>query len=355
MQTLRSQEASVPRCIVIAVAALAMSLLSAAAVQAASDDEVEELRRRIEQLERERDVSAPESAPAEAEPVAEQADAKPPGEDDETGTDPRAFGSKFMPYYRYDEMRNGLRINSFTLFGMFRFSDDVAMTYELPVAQQIDYSSVRQFKAAKGLIGNQGGGAGPSNSIPPVSLDSDGDEVGMGDLNLRFFYRLWIVDEIPSFPWKSSFTFMPIMETTVPSATQDVLGSEAFILSPGFATVIDSPLPPGVGFIAMMNFYDVDAFVDESRGHVSRYRGRWFLMQPLTPPDKGPLLGGWYLLPEFQPVYDFLASEFSFWIGPEIGKMLAEGRIIYAKPGWGISPRSHERKITFETGFRWFF
>jgi len=63
-----------------------------------------------------------------------------------------------------------------------------------------------------------------------------------------------------------------------------------------------------------------------------------------------------YLLPEMQPVYDFENSHFSFWIGPEIGKMLAPGRIIYAKPGWGVSPDDTEgdRKFTFEIGFRYF-
>ena len=30
------------------------------------------------------------------------------GEDDATGTDPRAFGPKFMPYYRYTELDNEL-------------------------------------------------------------------------------------------------------------------------------------------------------------------------------------------------------------------------------------------------------
>ena len=60
-------------------------------------------------------------------------------------------------------------------------------------------------------------------------------------------------------------------------------------------------------------------------------------------------------MPEFQPIYDFENDEFSLWIGPEVGKMLAPGRIIYAKPGWGIEPEGADRKFTFEAGFRWFF
>ena len=40
----------------------------------------------------------------------------------ETGTDPRDFGPKFMPYYRYTELENGLEVNVLTLFGLDAFS-----------------------------------------------------------------------------------------------------------------------------------------------------------------------------------------------------------------------------------------
>ena len=60
---------------------------------------------------------------------------------------------------------------------------------------------------------------------------------------------------------------------------------------------------------------------------------------------------------ELQPVYDFKESHFSFWVGPEIGKIMREGNIIYAKPGFAIDPDKSEddRKWTFELGFRYFF
>jgi hypothetical protein len=105
---------------------------------------------------------------------------------------------------------------------------------------------------------------------------------------------------------------------------------------------------PGA-FLAAMNFYAFDAWKDVGRGKVRQYRGRWFLMFPLHP-------SGIYALPEFQPIYDFEGEEFMFWIGPEFGKMLAPGQIVYAKPGWGIDAlaNSGERDWTFELGFRWF-
>ena len=55
-------------------------------------------------------------------------------------------------------------------------------------------------------------------------------------------------------------------------------------------------------------------------------------------------------------MYDFEEEHFSFWAGPEVGKMLAPGRIMYFKPGFGVDPDAPEgdRDWTFEIGFRWF-
>jgi hypothetical protein len=57
-----------------------------------------------------------------------------------------------------------------------------------------------------------------------------------------------------------------------------------------------------------------------------------------------------------QPIYDFENSNFSLWIAPEFGKILAPGVITYLKPGWGVDPDSNsgERDFTFEIGFRYF-
>ncbi len=37
------------------------------------------------------------------------------------------------------------------------------------------------------------------------------------------------------------------------------------------------------------------------------------------------------------------------------GKVLSDGKIIYAKPGWGIDQERSDRQFTFEVGIRWFF
>jgi hypothetical protein len=48
---------------------------------------------------------------------AAEGDAFSAGEDDQTGTDPSFFGTKFMPYYRYTDLRNGLEQQEVTAFG----------------------------------------------------------------------------------------------------------------------------------------------------------------------------------------------------------------------------------------------
>ena len=294
--------------------------------------------------------------------------------EDATGTDPRDFSPKFMPYYRYTELENDLEVKEFVLFGMYAFTPKFAMTYEWPMAKQIDYSDVdayKEFKKSGGgggdlpPVGNMPGGGG---GLPFDDLDEDGDVVGMGDLNLRFFNQIDAL-RFTFMGGEKSFSFFPVIETTLPTATKDVLGGEAWILSPGITVVTDMPFksPPfGLGFFAMMNFYDFDAFKDKKVAHTSRYRGRWFWMQPLSMPGhvKDPEdtslhifdLAGLYLLTEFQPVYDFKEDDFSFWVGPEVGKILKDGIIAYAKPGWGVEPDEGDgdRKFSFEVGFRYF-
>ncbi|MCH7567499.1 MAG: hypothetical protein IH787_07580 [Nitrospirae bacterium] len=94
----------------------------------------------------------------------------------------------------------------------------------------------------------------------------------------------------------------------------------------------------------------VEAPKDDAVADTSMYVGRWFVMLPISKKHKI------YLLPEFQPIYDFENNHFSFWVGPEIGKMINKKNIIYVKPGWGVSPDNlaGDRSFTFEIGWRYF-
>ena len=268
------------------------------------------------------------------------------GEDDQTGTDPRAFGPKFMPYYRYTELENNVKQQELVAFGLTRFSERAALTYEIPLALQRD---VRDTALRDPTTGQCGGNLQGGPPVLPNGTPAEGDceETGLGDMNLRFLYKLgrglggdWLVGS----------------QFNLPTASDDVIGSEQFQLGPLFAYVRDFEWYPAPGaFGAFMNFYFFDVFGEGDREDVSFYLGRWFFMFPLTPPEKG-LLGGIYALPEVQPMYDFEDDHFSFWVGPEVGKMLAPGRIIYFKPGFGVDPDAGngDRDWTFEVGFRWF-
>ena len=52
----------------------------------------------------------------------------------------------------------------------------------------------------------------------------------------------------------------------------------------------------------------------------------------------------------------FEEDHFSLWAAPEIGKVMAPGRLLYLKPGFGIDPDADngDRDWTFEIGIRWF-
>jgi hypothetical protein len=275
------------------------------------------------------------------------------GVEGKTGTDPRDFAPKFMPYYRYTELENGLEQNEAVLFGLFAFNKKFAMTYEIPLAMDRDVSDTPLRNPNFGQPGEAkcsgvlGGGGSPQlpNGLP---AEGDCEETGVGDMNLRFMYRTdwnflgadWLVG--------AQFDF--------PTASEDDLGSETFAVGPLVAPVWNLEFWPGPGaFAALMNFYFVDAWKDNERSDVNRYVGRWFFMLPLRAPGPG-ILDGIYLLPEAQPIYDFDNDEFSFWIAPEVGKILAPGVIAYMKPGWGVDPDAGngDRDFTFELGFRYF-
>jgi hypothetical protein len=234
-------------------------------------------------------------------------------EGNKTGTDPRDFSLKWMPFYRHTELENGLIQQDLTAFGTVPFLSKLGMFYEVPLAQYRDFSDV-----------------------PGVPQGTDA--IGVGDMDLKFLYNL-------------GGKVLLGTDLILPTATDDALAGNALLFAPIVGFVVDTPF---YGFIAALNLYFFDVYMEDSAPKTSRYVGRVFLMQPLTKP--GPWWGGVFLLPEWQPIYDFETKDFSNWIGVELGKMISPGRIAYIKPGWGISnSESIDRKSTLEAGFRWFF
>ena len=213
-----------------------------------------------------------------------------------------------------------------TAFGTLRFNDRVGMFYEVPLAQYRDFSDV-----------------------PGVSAGTDA--IGMGDIDLKFLWRPESLEFSYGKEGKKNASVLFGTDFFLPTATDDALAGDALLFAPIVAFVFDMPF---YGFCAVLNLYYFDVYKKDSAPETSRYVGKWFYMQPLTKP--GPWWGGFFLLPEFQPIYDFETNDFSLWIGVELGKMLAPGRIAYIKPGWGIdNSESTDRESTIEVGFRWFF
>lgn len=246
--------------------------------------------------------------------------------EDKTGNDPRVFSNKWMPYYRSTELKNGIKQQDLTAFGTMRFSDRVGMFYEIPLAQYRDLSDVADVPAGT-------------------------DAIGMGDIDLKFLWRPEATDWTFGEGGKKSGSWLFGTDFVLPTATDDNLSGKALLFAPIVGAVWDMPF---YGFIAMLNIYYVDVYKEAGTPDTSRYVGRWFYMQPLSKP--GPWYGGLYIMPEFQPIYDFETDDASSWLGLEFGKMFAPGRIGYIKPAWGLdNSESTDRDFTFEAGFRWFF
>lgn len=244
------------------------------------------------------------------------------------GTDPRDFGNKLMPYYRFTHLRNGAEDFSLTLFGMFDLSPltggfPLAFTYEVPVVQHRDIT---------GALPPIGGAGFSGNTLP---LDSP-EETGIGDLNIRVFAPV---------ARAGKFNFLLGGDFNFPTATEDLLGTEKYTFSP-----IIVPMYAGGPnwFIAPMIFpYKFDYAGDDGRADIEQTMCRCFAMYAWQ--------SGWYLLPELQPIWDWQQDEFSLYVMPEVGKILSPGTIAYFKPGFGIDPDENEREAGLEVGVRIFF
>jgi hypothetical protein len=231
-----------------------------------------------------------------------------------------------MPFYRTTTLENGLTQQDLTAFGTVPFSPELGMFFEVPIAQYRDFSDI-------------------------AGVPSGTDAIGIGDIDLKFLWNPKSLgfnygkDGTKSGAWLFGTDFV------LPTATDDALAGDALLFAPIVGLVVDMPLH---GFFAMLNLYYVDVYKKDTAPDTSKFVGRWFYMQPLTPPGKW--WGGLYLMPEFQPIYDFETDDFSLWVGLEFGKMVAPGKIAYIKPGWGIeNSELTDRADTFEVGFRWFF
>ncbi|MGB0258188.1 MAG: hypothetical protein ACPGES_06025 [Coraliomargarita sp.] len=253
--------------------------------------------------------------------------------EDDTGTDPRDFGDKLMPYYLHTELENGMEVDQLNLFGFWAITPNWGLTYDMPIVKRVQIDKEDIANIVSGEIGT---------GIEPDELGiKDIDETGLGDLNLRTFVPIGRTGKV---------TWLAGAETNLPTHSDDVLGADVWTAGPMIVDVIDLDFLPMPGaFFAQMHIFQWDIAKDSDESSVGMYKGRWFLMVPVHEQWK------LYTLTEMQPVYDFYDDEFSFWIAPEFGKATDWGAV-YFKPGFGIDNDQHyDREWTLELGLRYFF
>jgi len=128
-------------------------------------------------------------------------------EGNKTGTDPRDFSFKWMPYYRYTELDNGLIQQDLTAFGTVPFSPELGMFFEVPVAQYRDFSDIEGVAAGT-------------------------DAIGVGDIDLKFMWNPKALgfnfgkDGTKSGSWLFGTDFV------LPTATDDLLAGDALLFAP---------------------------------------------------------------------------------------------------------------------------
>jgi hypothetical protein len=276
---------------------------------------------------------------------------------EENGTDPRDLTAKFMPYYRFNKIDNGLKSHEATLFGMVPIPIGKLLgneeykwgvTIEFPALKYVDASEPidrvgRMISRAGGVdaISEIATSKGVTSPIPGARPR---DKVwGTGDLNTRLIAPIW-QGEIFGKP----VGVLTGAELWWPTASDELLGTGKWQIAPHLTAVIDLAKDKGI-FLASMNFWRTSFAGDSDRDDIELYVGRHFLNIPFGQT-------GYYLLAELQTISELEDNgDWEIWIGPEVGKILAPGRILYGKPGFGIDPDANERKWSFELGYRHFF
>ena len=89
-----------------------------------------------------------------------------------TGTDPRDFAPKFMPYMRTTELGNGLIENQMTAFGLIALNPRLALTYEIPMGYERDVTDTTLRDPMTGVCAGFLPGGG---SVLPNGQIAEGD------------------------------------------------------------------------------------------------------------------------------------------------------------------------------------
>ncbi len=281
----------------------------------------------------------------------------------DNGTNPASLGFKFMPYYRYTELNNGVKaIEDLVLFALIdlpMISPFSALVLEWPVRTTLDFGAI-----AEGVLSLPGevvtvpeipcappvcGGNLPF-PLPVEGVARGFDISGVGDFRLRYLQGIKF---IPGKKPGAATVLLVGLDVMTPAASDPILGDETWYGSPIFAHIHN--LNPTT-FFAFLHFYFFDWAEADGADPINQdkdigfYLGRYFF-------QKAWPKSGFYLLPELQVIYDDKsANEWSVHFMPEFGKSFNAGNLgltSYIKPGWAIDgPDAGERSFSVEFGIR---
>ncbi|MFB3146815.1 MAG: hypothetical protein ACE1ZO_06780, partial [Nitrospirales bacterium] len=174
----------------------------------------------------------------------------------DNGTDPGSLGLKFLPYYRYTELDNGvIDSDAMTFFTMvpIPITPFTALVFEWPVSKYRDYSAL--FTPTGEMIGDPEGSApGFPGGVPFIEGVARPRVIrqniqGFGDFRIRLIQGVGMAKSIKTI-------FLAGGDIVLPWASDYTLSAGAYQVAPMFAHVTNfNPL----SFIAVLHFYFFDA------------------------------------------------------------------------------------------------
>lgn len=240
----------------------------------------------------------------------------------DNGTNPAQNTTTFVVANEYYTLDGNNRIN--TTYARFKFpiyGGRGSVLFETPYVYY-------NFKATNSQLPNLG---------------------GLGDVKIQGSFNTWTSES-------KKLTMINFLEMYLPTADNAIVsrnsGNELTAFNLGTGKYV---IGPGLGFVyaiapnfivAPIYFYEASIFGDPDRVAIRRGKWRLFAMYAWK--------SGFYVLPEFQVLTNYLTWNNDVYVAPEIGYS-HKRTTLYVKPGIGIAPDQNDRQWGIEFGGRFQF
>ncbi len=164
----------------------------------------------------------------------------PPGGEEvqDNGTNPASLGFKFLPYFRYTELDNGVKaiedLVLFAMLGLPKISPFTAVVLEWPVSKTLDFGSIAEeilslpgevvtvpeIPCAPPLCGGN-----LPFPLPVEGVARGFDISGVGDFRLRYLQG---VKMIPGKKEGAATVLLVGLDVMTPAASDPILGDESW-------------------------------------------------------------------------------------------------------------------------------